>query len=255
MKNLFLILSFVWISYFSSTLYAGQLDKMWGDLINKYPPPKPTVKERKTISDLFQSVLHNYPDHLIHRNNLNYDELHQYASPYLKTHIFKRNKKKYCQQKIKPFQAYIRSTSLYFDVPAEIIGAVILQESSGNPRAKAKSSSAKGLMQTIDATFEFARKNLLKNGIIIKNPYSPLDSIRAGTWYLSYVFELAKQDWPSYHNRSLIHNWEKALEYYYAGPVWGKNPKPIFHAYINGKVIVIKKALYSKKVLEYASLL
>jgi soluble lytic murein transglycosylase-like protein len=234
---------------------AGPLEDIWGELIQKYPPPKPTQKERQTFTDLYDSMILNYPASLFDGQIIDYDDVSQMAWPFLKTHHISKNKKAFYQSRLKPFQAHIEKASFFFDVPEEIIGGVILQESSGNPRAKAKTSSAKGLMQTIDATFEFARKNLLKHEFIISDPYNPLHSILAGTWYLSYVFELSKEDWPIHNDRSQLAMWEKALEYYYAGPVWGKNPKPIFHAYTNGKRIVIQKAYYSRKVLEYAFML
>jgi len=234
---------------------AGPLGDIWGKLIIKYPPPKPTHQERQTFTNLYNSMILNYPASLFERQVIDYDEVSQKAWPYIKMHHISQNKKAFYQSRLEPFQAYIQKASFFFDVPEEIIGGVILQESSGNPRAKAKTSSAKGLMQTIDATFDFARKNLSTREFYINDPYNPLHSILAGTWYLSYVFELAKEDWPVFYDRSQLDMWEKALEYYYAGPVWGKNPKPIFHAYTNGKKIVIRKAYYSKKVLEYASML
>ena len=253
MKVLFIKLMFVCLLIQSAS--AGPLGDMWGELIKKYPPPRPTIAERNTFSDLYQKMIQKYPQPLFDKKDIAYDELSQYAWPYLKTHRLPMNKQFFCKKKLRPFKEYIQKASLLFDVPEEIIGGVILQESSGNPKAKAKTSSAKGLMQTIDATFDFARKKLLTYDIIIHDPYIPLDSILSGTWYLSYVFELAREDWPRFNNRSQIKMWEKALEYYYAGPVWGKNPKPIFHAYINGKKIIIQKAYYSRKVLEYAMIL
>jgi len=240
--------------YCSVIVYAGQLNEIWGEIIKKYPAPIPTKTERKTFTKLYKPLFDNYPESLFQSEHINYEDVVNYSS-YIKRHETQKDNEYIYHKKLQPYNSFIYNASKAFDVPEKIIGAVILQESSGNPKAKAKTSSAKGLMQTIDATFSFSRKKLLKHGIIIKDPYKPKDSIMAGTWYLSYVFELAKQDWPEYFDRSQLIMWEKALEYYYAGPVWGKNPKPIFHAYVNGKKIVIKKAYYSKKVLEYAMLL
>ena len=120
------------------------------------------------------------------------------------------------------------------------------------PSATATASSAKGLMQTINATFDMAKINLKKQGFNVNSPYNPKDSIMAGSWYLAYVYQLAQQDYPDLGNPREWRNWAKPLEYYYAGPVWGKSPKPIFLAHINGKRVEIKKGYYAEKVLEYA---
>ncbi|MCF6179834.1 MAG: transglycosylase SLT domain-containing protein, partial [Geopsychrobacter sp.] len=59
-----------------------------------------------------------------------------------------------------PYAELISEASARFDVPIPVIAAVIMVESGGNPRASANSSSAKGLMQTINATFAEARQAL-----------------------------------------------------------------------------------------------
>jgi len=251
-KIIFIIISFFF--FYLSMLYANSLSDIWSEVIKKYPEPKPTKEERISISNLYSSLINSYPDKIFKKSSFIYDDISQYPF-YIKRHNFTLKNASLIKKNLKPFRKYIKKASVFFDVPEEIISGVIVQESSCNPKAKAKSSSAKGLMQTIDSTFEFARKNVYKHEIIINNPYNPYHSIIAGTWYLSYVFELAKQDYPEYNERKQIIMWEKALEYYYAGPVWGKNPKPIFHAYVNGQKIVIKKSYYSRKVLEYAMIL
>ena len=248
---------FVYIILFiliGNITFAGELNRLWGDLVKKYPPPEPTIKERQYLERKYHTEYSMYPDQLFHNNNVQFEQVKKYAS-YLRKHDLKFSKSSYCTKRLHKFKDMIHKASIYFTVPEKIIGAVILQESSGNPRAKAKTSSAKGLMQTIDATFNLAKRNVQQYGLHISDPYKPKDSIIAGTWYLSYVFELARQDFPAYYDRSKLNMWEKALEYYYAGPKWGKNPKPIFHVYVKGKKLVIKKALYSQKALEYAYLL
>ncbi|CAN2045954.1 putative Transglycosylase SLT domain-containing protein [Candidatus Magnetomoraceae bacterium gMMP-1] len=253
-KCIFMTIFFILIA---GSAQSGPLSNMWGELIKKYPPPEPTIEERKSLASIYAPLIkkYPYPEKLFLKKKVKLEEIERKAAPYIRHHKQSPQKTALCQKRLKPYQKTIHRASINFDVPEQIIGAVILQESSGNPRAKAKTSSAKGLMQTINSTFAFAKKNLKKLGITISDPYKPEDSIYAGAWYLSYVFELAKQDWPKFNDRKKIEMWEKALEYYYAGPTWGKNPKPIFHAYINGKKIVIKKAYYSRKVLEYAFIL
>lgn len=248
-------LSIACVFFVTGYVYSGTLSDTWKEVIKKYPYPEPTLKERRNLASLYAPLLKRYPEELFRKKKVQLEEIERKAASYLKRIEAPPHKINLCRKRVKPYQNMIRKASIRFDVPEQIIGAVILQESSGNAQAKAKTSSAKGLMQTIDATFAFARKHLLKHEVIITDPFLPEDSMNAGAWYLSYVFELAQEDYPLYNDRSEIEKWEKALEYYYAGPVWGRDPKPIFHAYINGKNIVIKKAYYAGKVLEYAYIL
>jgi hypothetical protein len=84
-----------------------------------------------------------------------------------------------------PYASIIGDASRRFRIPPEIIGAVIMAESGGNPRAQASGSTAKGLMQTISGTFRDARENLLSQGILIEDdPFDPAPpSWRGpGTW-------------------------------------------------------------------------
>lgn len=159
----------------------------------------------------------------------------------------------------KPLSLYyelIMKCSEEFSLPPEIIGAVIMVESGGNPKASSTSSSAKGLMQTVDSTFQEARKNLQKGGIQIKdNPFNPKSSIYAGSWYLNYVFEKAKEDNHGDLNRRRIEDWCLPAKYYYAGPNDGKKRKAVIIKYIDGKKIVVDKATYCQKVMHYAMLL
>ena len=253
MKYFKIFLAVFCIFFISENLHSGELNRLWGDLIKKYPPPKPTPEQLEYLKRKYESIFTPSSYSVLQYKDASYESFRN--TPYYRRHNIKYSKSGYCKTQLQKFQKHIHRASIYFNVPEKIIGAVILQESSGNPRAKAKTSSAKGLMQTIDATFSLAKRSVAKYGLYIRNPYNPKDSIIAGTWYLSYVFELAKQDFPEYNNRNSLYMWEKALEYYYAGPIWGKNPKPIFHVYVNGKRLVIKKALYSQKALEYARIL
>ncbi|MCP4112764.1 MAG: transglycosylase SLT domain-containing protein [Desulfobacteraceae bacterium] len=234
----------------AGTINAGPLKNMWGELIKKYPPPVPTPEERKKLVTAYNALAKAPEKNVFLEKEVQIDRQERKTVSYPKS-----RKAGLYQKRLKPYQEMIRIASIRFDVPEAIIGAVIIQESSGNPKAKAKTSSAKGLMQTINATFKFAKGHLRKLGLFIKDPYLPEDSITAGTWYLSYVFELAKQDYPEYNDRKKIEMWRKALEYYYAGPNWGKDPGPIVYARVKGKEIVIKKAWYARKVLEKAYVL
>jgi Transglycosylase SLT domain len=218
----------------AGSIYASNLKENWDVVIRKYPPPIPTHRERANLEMAYAKLIHKYDKNDIQQIKPKISDIRNILNPY---------------------KSIIHKASIQFNVPETIITAVIWQESCGNPHAKARFSSAKGLMQTIDATFSMAQKALSEREIIIKNPFSAKDSIIAGTWYLSYVFELAKQDYPQYFDRKNIKLWRKALEYYYAGPYWGKIPESIVYANINGKRVEINKAFYASSVIKYANMM
>ncbi len=158
---------------------------------------------------------------------------------------------------LKPYLNLIKECSKIFDVPQEIIGAVVLVESGGNPKASASTSSAKGLMQTIKSTFRDAYASLKAQGIKIKNdPFNPRASLYAGTWYLNHVFGRVQKDNPSQAiSRFEIEDWCTPAKYYYAGPGWGAQKEEIIITYIDGKKLVVDKQTYCRKVMQYARLL
>ena len=155
------------------------------------------------------------------------------------------------------FESIIRQASETFNVPVEIISGVIMVESAGNPKARAKTSSASGLMQTVSGTFSDARSALAKQGIRIDDsPFDPRSSIFAGTWYLSRMYKMARKHRPeAFTGRGDIDAWRYPLEYYYAGPGNGAKREPVVIIYSGGKKVVVDKPAYSKKVLKWAKIL
>ena len=159
-------------------------------------------------------------------------------------------------QALDPYRELIREASERFAVPSEVIAAVIMVESSGNPKAAAPTSSAKGLMQTIDATFAEAQAELLEEGIIIENdPFDPRASIMAGTWYLDKMFKQVVCDRGPVLDRSSLASWRLPTEYYYAGPGHGRKRAPVVMIYAGGKSIRVDKSGYSNKVLKWARIM
>ena len=158
---------------------------------------------------------------------------------------------------LRPYAHIINDASRRFGVPPEIIGAVIMAESGGNSRAKASTSTAKGLMQTIAGTFRDARKDLLSQGILIENdPFDPQASIIAGSWYLDRMYTQAAMDRKRPDlNRQDIATWRYPVEYYYAGPGHGRKKKKRVIIYAGGKQVVIDKPAYSRKVLQWAEIM
>lgn len=160
------------------------------------------------------------------------------------------------------YDRLIKKASNTFNIPCEIIKAVIMAESGGDNYAKAKTTSAKGLMQTIDSTFSLARKNLEKKGIKIPNdPFNPESSIMAGSWYLDRMYERCIRDnkigdgTTISNNRNDISSWRYPLEYYYAGPVHGAKEKNRIYVFSNGEKRMIDKRAYSKKIQKWAEIL
>lgn len=157
---------------------------------------------------------------------------------------------------LKPYQVLIDAASHRFNIPREIIAAVIMVESGGHRTAAAPSSSAKGLMQTIDSTFKQARIGLKKLGITIENdPFTPHSSIMAGCWYLDKMFQQTVRDGWQVGQRHTLYAWKNATEYYYAGPGHGRKKSDVVIIYSAGKRVVIDKPLYSKKVLQWAEIM
>ena len=155
------------------------------------------------------------------------------------------------------YEGIIKKASITFDIPREVIQAVIMAESGGNNYAKAKTTSAKGLMQTIDSTFLMAKKGLEKKGIkISEDPFDPESSIMAGAWYLDQMYEKCGKDGKLVsNNRYDIASWRYPLEYYYAGPVHGAKEKNKIFVFSKGKKRMIDKRAYSKKIQEWAKIL
>ena len=90
----------------------------------------------------------------------------------------------------------IEKASEEFDVPIERICAVIYVESRFDPSATS-SVGARGLMQIMPATFVDVQK-ALKTDYTDEDLYDPAVNIRAGTYYLSYLYDILG-DWELVH--------------------------------------------------------
>lgn len=90
----------------------------------------------------------------------------------------------------------IEKASEEFDVPIEIICAVIYVESRFDPSVTS-SVGARGLMQIMPATFKDIQK-ALKTDYTDDDLYDPAVNIRAGTYYLSYLYKILG-DWELVH--------------------------------------------------------
>ncbi len=163
----------------------------------------------------------------------------------------------YLHRALLPYVGIIDEAAMKFDVPEEIIGAVIMVESGGDANASADTSSAKGLMQTISGTFRDARNGLLSRDVFIKNnPFDAYASIMAGSWYLDRMFAAASDDGKlGLLSRQDLFSWRFPVEYYYAGPTNGRKGQNVVIMYAGGRRVVIDKAAYSRKVLRWAGIM
>ena len=93
----------------------------------------------------------------------------------------------------KAYVEYVKKYSERFNVPEEIVWAVIKTESNFNASA-VSGKGAVGLMQLMEPTFEEISNLRLKEGLPVGMRYDPETSIRYGTYYLSYLYERYK-DW------------------------------------------------------------
>jgi soluble lytic murein transglycosylase-like protein len=105
------------------------------------------------------------------------------------------------------------------DVPIELVYAVILTESSGNPLAKSE-ADCRGLMQVSEEVW-----NIFMKGKNWDLAYHPEENLRCGIQYLGDLYKMYV-------------SWEKVLRHYHSG-----NP--------NSKREVTNR--YVKKVLKRAS--
>ncbi|MES9902650.1 MAG: transglycosylase SLT domain-containing protein [Sedimenticola sp.] len=204
-----------------------------------------------TLREAWRELMAEYPAIIGTKRQLNESDLEAIPKVYQRELLTISDDNRW-QRRLTPFLDKIKRATAEFNVPEAVIGAVILQESGGRPDARAKGSSAKGLMQTIDATFALARKHLAKRSIDINDPLNAEHSILAGSWYLDFCFSLAAKSFPAYHDRTQLAHWERALEFYYAGPKWGKYPRDIIYVKRKGKSIRINKGRYADGVLRYA---
>ncbi len=94
------------------------------------------------------------------------------------------------------YEEEINEASEEFSIPKEIICAVIYVESSFDKDAKS-SAGAMGLMQIMPSTFDDIQK-ALKTEYEYDALYDPAVNIRAGTYYLSYLYGLLG-DWETVH--------------------------------------------------------
>ena len=155
------------------------------------------------------------------------------------------------------YESIVETASQTFKIPKVIIKAVIMAESGGDQYAKAGTTSAKGLMQTIDSTFKMARNGLADQGIQISDdPFDPESSIMAGAWYLDRMYKKAIKDKKiKIVARNDIASWRYPLEYYYAGPRNGVKSENKIYVFSNGTQRVIDKRAYSKKIQKWAKIL
>lgn len=114
------------------------------------------------------------------------------------------------------FEEIVSRYSEEYNVPRELIFAVIKVESDFDPEAKS-SAGALGLMQMMPDTFEELTDDFLCEHLAFEDLTDPEVSIRYGTYYLAYLY------------RYFDYNWQNAIAAYNGGmgnvTKWLKDPK------------------------------
>lgn len=95
------------------------------------------------------------------------------------TEIFNGNFIERLENRLNKFKDIINSVSSTYQVPSDLIKAVISAESAGNQSA-VSSAGAKGLMQIMDGT---------ANYLGVKNSFDPKENINGGTKYLKEMLD------------------------------------------------------------------
>ncbi|MGB9701457.1 MAG: transglycosylase SLT domain-containing protein [Candidatus Kapaibacteriota bacterium] len=95
------------------------------------------------------------------------------------TEIFNGNFIERLENRLNKFEDIINSVSSTYQVPTDLIKAVISAESAGNQSA-VSSAGAKGLMQIMDGT---------ANYLGVKNSFDPKENINGGTKYLKEMLD------------------------------------------------------------------
>lgn len=115
--------------------------------------------------------------------------------------------------KVSQYDDIIEDAAKEFNLPPNLIRAVIRQESSGNANAtgpQTKYGVARGLMQIMQS----ATDEVAKMGIKVTDPYDPKQNIRAGAAYLAKNIERVKKTWKGEDANDL---YSKALGAYHSG--------------------------------------
>jgi len=101
-------------------------------------------------------------------------------------------------QGILTLESLISAESRAVDVPVELVYAVILTESSGNPLAKSE-ADCRGLMQVSEEVW-----NIFMKGKSWNLAYHPEENLRCGIQYLGDLYKMYV-------------SWEKVLRHYHSG--------------------------------------
>ena len=100
------------------------------------------------------------------------------------------------------FSEHVEAAAREFDVPSEIIYAVIKTESNFKPEAVSR-VGAKGLMQLMDSTNEWIA-GVIGEEVMAERVFEPEINIRRGTWLLAYLYRQ-------------LGSWREAIAAYNAG--------------------------------------
>jgi len=218
----------------------------------------------RTLSDDAEDPLQAIRDLIEHFLPFTYDEEEAAVEQAKRRPLVPTKAGKLLWKKVRPYARQIRGASERFNVPQEVIAAIIIIESDGNRYAKNSKGTAKGLMQIVNKTWFSLKRRLEGIGVEMKDRFDPRSVILAGALYLSDNFEKARKKHPELElNRNEIKHWGYPMRYYFAGPDYEKMevvyvPKWRQRClrYSGGTVVPLKKVEdYSNKGIRWARLL
>ena len=151
---------------------AGALAESWAGLMT-YPREAPAPREEASLLSAWGEMLANYPAAAMRSGARTLEALEGIPAAYRRQHRHYDSGPKEWARRLAPYRHWVDTAARRFDVSPSLIEGVILQESGGDAAARATGSSAKGLMQTIDATFALAKKTLAGEGLRIEDPLTP----------------------------------------------------------------------------------
>lgn len=143
----------------------------------------------------------------------------------------------------KQYKDLVEKYSVEYDVPEDVIYAVILNESHFDATA-VSTIGASGLMQITEDTFNWLATKMPEDSYTYDDIFIPEVNIKYGTYFLKLLFEEFGDEtavYAAYHaGRSNVNKWLADSEYSSDGTVLEDSPYPSTNLYID-KVIFARK--------------
>ncbi|MEA2103727.1 MAG: transglycosylase SLT domain-containing protein [Candidatus Cloacimonadota bacterium] len=155
---------------------TGISSEIYESITGEMPDAKLLSKSDSPSQIIFNKIKENFQT-VTDKIGLNPKDIHV-------TEAIMTNFEKAINKILKPYLDIINASAKKNDVNPNLVKAVILRESAGNPNAISH-VGAKGLMQLMDGTAK---------DMNVKNVFNPKDNINGGTKYLAKMLKIFKSD-------------------------------------------------------------